>query len=48
MSKNTSTWQQGLSIRHIAQIIRRKMITRNKPSAKVYDRSKSKSQNTDT
>jgi hypothetical protein len=48
MTKDTPTWQQGLSIRHIAQIIRRKMITRSKPSAKVYDRSKSKSQNTDT
>lgn len=48
MSKDKSKWQQGLSVRHIAQIIRRKMITRSKPSAKVYDRSKSKSQNTDT
>lgn len=48
MSKDKSNWQQGLSVRHIAQIIRRKMITRSKPSAKVYDRSKSKSQNTDT
>ena len=28
----------GLSVRHIAQIVRRKMITRTKPSKKNYSR----------
>lgn len=30
----------GLNERHIAQIIRRKMITKVKPSAKIYTRKK--------
>jgi hypothetical protein len=29
-------------MRHMAQLIRRRMITKTKPSAKVYDRRKSK------
>jgi len=33
---------EGLSERHVAQIIRRKMIQRVKPSGKVYDRNKTK------
>jgi hypothetical protein len=33
---------QGLSERHVAQIIRRKMIQKAKPSGKVYDRNKIK------
>jgi hypothetical protein len=32
----------GLNERHIAQIIRRKMIQRVKPSGKVYKRNKNK------
>jgi hypothetical protein len=28
----------GLDVRHVAQIVRRKMITRTKPSKKVYSR----------
>jgi len=42
MTQKKPLWQQGLSLRHIAQIIRRKMITRFKPSAKVYNRSATK------
>jgi hypothetical protein len=33
---------EGLSERHVAQIIRRKMIQKVKPSSKVYDRNKNK------
>jgi len=33
---------EGLSERHVAQIIRRKMIQKVKPSSKVYDRNKVK------
>ena len=33
---------KGLSERHVAQIIRRKMIQKVKPSGKVYDRNKTK------
>jgi len=33
---------EGLSERHVAQIIRRKMIQKVKPSSKVYDRNKAK------
>jgi hypothetical protein len=33
---------EGLSERHVAQIIRRKMIQKVKPSGKTYDRNKSK------
>jgi hypothetical protein len=40
MKQNETDWKQGLSERHIAQIIRRKMITKCKPSGKVYDRKK--------
>jgi hypothetical protein len=32
----------GLSVRHVAQIVRRSMITRTKPSKKVYNRKNSK------
>lgn len=35
----------GLSERHVAQIVRRKMISKVKPSAKVYKRDKN--QNTE-
>lgn len=38
----TKDWKQGLSDRHIAQIIRRKSITRVKPSKKNYNRKKEK------
>ncbi len=30
----------GLSVRHVAQIVRRKMIQKVKPSKKVYSRKK--------
>ena len=33
----------GLAQRHVAQIVRRKMTQRVKPSKKVYDRNKEKS-----
>lgn len=36
----TKDWKQGLSDRYIAQIIRRKSITRVKPSKKNYNRKK--------
>ena len=42
MKNETQDWKQGLSDRHIAQMIRRKMITKTKPSGKVYDRKKVK------
>jgi hypothetical protein len=32
----------GLSIRHVKQIIRRSMITRTKPNKKEYDRKRNK------
>lgn len=32
----------GLNPRHVAQIIRRKMITKTKPSKKIYNRKKEK------
>lgn len=32
----------GLSMRHVAQIVRRSMITRTKPSKKVYNRKNNK------
>ena len=32
----------GLSLRHVAQIVRRKMIQKVKPSGKVYSRKKYK------
>ena len=35
----------GLSLRHVAQIVRRKMIQKVKPSGKVYSRKKYKSGN---
>ena len=35
----------GLSLRHVAQIVRRKMIQKAKPSGKVYSRKKYKSGN---
>jgi hypothetical protein len=38
MKTREQNWQNGLSQRHISQIIRRKMITRSKPSLKVYNR----------
>lgn len=39
MKKETNTIN-GLSERHVAQIVRRKMITRTKPSGKTYSRKK--------
>ena len=33
-----NNWKQGLTDRHISQIIRRKMLTKVKPSGKVYSR----------
>ena len=44
MKNVEQSWQNGLSERHIAQIIRRKMITRAKPSGKIYDRKTEKIQ----
>jgi hypothetical protein len=38
----TKNWKQGLSDRHISQIIRRKMIQKSVPSKKVYSRKKIK------
>ena len=32
----------GLSLRHVAQIVRRRMIQKAKPSGKVYNRKKYK------
>lgn len=37
----------GLSLRHVAQIVRRRMIQKAKPSGKVYDRKKYKQNNED-
>jgi hypothetical protein len=37
----------GLSLRHVAQIVRRRMIQKAKPSGKVYNRKKYKSSNED-
>jgi hypothetical protein len=37
----------GLSLRHVAQIVRRKMIQKVKPSGKVYNRKKYKQDNED-
>jgi len=36
-----------LSIRHIAQIVRRKMITKVKPSGKLYNRQQNKKNKND-
>ena len=38
----SNAWKQGLSDRHISQIIRRKMITKVKPSGKRYSRKNTK------
>lgn len=38
----TSNYIDGLNIRHVAQIVRRNMITKIKPSGKVYSRKKFK------
>lgn len=40
--QSNSSWNKGLSERHVAQIIRRKMIQKIKPSGKIYKRSKNK------
>ena len=37
----------GLSLRHVAQIVRRRMIQKVKPSGKIYNRKKYKSGNED-
>jgi len=37
----------GLSLRHVAQIVRRRMIQKAKPSGKVYNRKKYRSSNED-
>lgn len=37
--KNETTLN-GLSVRHVAQIVRRKMLQKSKPSGKVYRRIK--------
>ena len=37
----------GLSLRHVAQIVRRRMIQKAKPSGKVYNRKKYKPGNED-
>jgi hypothetical protein len=37
----------GLSLRHVAQIVRRRMIQKAKPSGKVYSRKKYKYGNQD-
>lgn len=41
-----NNWKQGLSDRHISQIIRRKMITKVKPSGKKYSRKNNKNKPT--
>jgi len=42
MGKDKDDTINGLDKRHAAQIIRRKMITKVKPSGKVYNRKKLK------
>jgi hypothetical protein len=42
MKTQEQNWQNGLSQRHIAQIIRRKMITKTKQSGKIYNRKSEK------
>jgi hypothetical protein len=42
METKTSNTFNGLSERHVAQIIRRKMITKAKPSGKTYSRKNTK------
>ena len=42
MKTQEQNWQNGLSERHIAQIIRRKMITKTKQSGKIYNRKSEK------
>lgn len=37
----------GLSLRHVAQIVRRRMIQKTKPSGKVYNRKRYKHGNED-
>ncbi len=43
----TNNTLNGLSLRHVAQIVRRRMIQKAKPSGKVYNRKKYKSSNED-
>lgn len=40
--KKDINYIDGLTERHVAQIVRRKMITKVKPSNKLYDRNKEK------
>lgn len=47
MKQENPDWQHGLSLGHIAQIVRRKMTTRTKPSAKAYKREKFKTRFSD-
>ena len=41
-SKHFMEHLNGLSVRHVAQIVRRKMIQRSKESKKIYKRAKNK------
>jgi hypothetical protein len=43
----SSNQLNGLSLRHVAQIVRRRMIQKSKPSGKVYNRKKYRSSNED-
>ena len=40
LTTSNNDWTNGLSIRHIAQIIRRKMLQQVIPSKKIYNRKK--------
>lgn len=42
MNTDKNTTFNGLSERHVAQIIRRKMMQKSKPSGKLYKRNKNK------
>ena len=43
----SSNQLNGLSLRHVAQLVRRRMIQKAKPSGKVYNRKKYRSSNED-
>lgn len=47
MASNKNNNIDGLSERHVAQIIRRKMIQKVRPSGKVYSRKKDKNNTQD-
>ena len=45
MKTENNDWKQGMSNRHIAQIVRRKNVVRVVESKKVYNRKKLKKDN---